>query len=63
MNGTGGPKRQVVHLEMLVAAMRLEMETSRPFRDAAVNIQNTTFPIGPVGEPLEVSPRERLTEL
>ena len=46
-----------------MVATRSEMEIGRPFRDASVNIKNTAFPIGPLGEPLEMSPRERPAEL
>ena len=63
MGGAGEPKRQVVDLEMLVVATRSLMEIGRPCRDASVNIKNTAFPIGSVGEPLEMSPRERPAEL
>ena len=63
MSGVGGPKRQVVDLEILVAAIKSEMETGRPSRDASVNAENAAFPIGLVEEPREMSPRERTTEL
>ena len=52
---TGGPERQVVDLKMMVAG--------RPSRSAGVSAENTAFPIGPAGEPLEMSPGERPTEL
>ena len=61
VSGAGGPERQVVDLEMLVVAIRLEMETSRPSQDAGVNAEDAAFPIDPAGEPLEMSPRERPT--
>ena len=48
---------------MLVALTRSEMETGRPSRDAGVNAENAVFPIRPSGEPLEMSPRDRLIEL
>ena len=48
---------------MLVVATRLEMESSRPSRGAGVNGENAASPIGPAGEPLEMSPSERPTEL
>ena len=37
------------------------MESGHPSRDVGVNAKNTVSPIGPTGEPLEVSPRERPT--
>ena len=43
--------------------MTSEMELGHPSRDAGVNAENTASPIGPAGEPLEMSPRERPTEL
>ena len=48
---------------MMVAATRSEMVSGRPSRDAGVNTENTAFPIGPAGEPLEMSPGERPTKL
>ena len=63
MNGAGGLKRQVVDLDVLVAVVKSERETSRPSRDASVNAKIATSPIGLVGEPFELSPRERPTEL
>ena len=58
-----GPERQVTDLEMMVAATRSEMVSGRPSRNAGGNAENTAFPIGPAGEPLEMSPGERPTEL
>ena len=46
-----------------MATIRLEMETSRPSRDAGVNVENAASPIGLAGESLEMSPRERPAEL
>ena len=63
MRGAGGPEQQIIDLKMLVAMTRSEMETSRPSRGASVNAKNVASPIGPAGEPLEISPRERPTEL
>ena len=63
MSGASELERQVVDLEVLVATTRSEMETSRPSQGVGVNAENTTFPIVPVGEPHEMSPRERPTEL
>ena len=63
MSGAGGPKRQDIDLEMLVAATRSEMEIGCPSRDASGNAESAAFPIGPVGEPLKMSPRERPIEL
>ena len=40
------------------------METGRPSRDFGVTTESTAVsPIGPAGEPLEMSPRERPIEL
>ena len=39
------------------------MKTGRPSRDVDVNAKNTAFLNGLVGKPLEMSPRERPTEL
>ena len=63
MSGASGPEQQVADLEMLVAATESEMVSGRPSRNAGVNAENTAFPIGPAGEPLEMSPGERPTEL
>ena len=63
MSDAGGPERQVTDLEMLVAATESEMVSGRPSQNAGVNSENTAFPIGPAGEPLEMSPGERPTEL
>ena len=63
VSDAGGPERQVVDLEMRVAATRSEMVSGRPSRNADVSAENTAFPIGPAGEPLEMSPGERPTEL
>ena len=63
MSGAGGPKRQVIDLKTPVAVTRSEMQIGRPSRDVSVNAKNAAFPIGPVGEPLEMSPRERPIEL
>ena len=63
MSGAGGPERQVADLNMIVVATRLEMVSSRPSRNASVDAENTACPIGPAGEPLEMSPGERPTEL
>ena len=41
----GGPERHVADLEMMVAAMRSEMVSGRPSRDAGVNAENTAFPL------------------
>ena len=60
---TGGPEQQVIDLEVLVAITRLEMEISRSSQDANVSAENTAFLIGPAGEPLDVSPREKPIEL
>ena len=57
------PKRQVTDPSELVAATRSEMVLGHPSRDVGVNVENTSSPIGPAGEPLEMSPRERPTEL
>ena len=48
---------------MMVAATRSEMVSGRPSRGANVHAKNATSPIGPMGEPLEMSPGERPTEL
>ena len=63
MSGAGGPERQVVDLDVLVAATRSEMEIGCPSRDADVSVKNVASPIGPVAEPFKMSPRERLTKL
>ena len=39
------------------------MLSSRPSRGAGINIENAASPIGPAGEPLEMSSGERPTEL
>ena len=59
----GGPERQVAYLNMIVAATRSEMVSGRPSRDAGIDVENAASPIGPAGEPLEMSPGERPTEL
>ena len=48
---------------MIVVATRSEMVSSRPSRDAGIDVENAASPIGPAGEPLEMSPGERPTEL
>ena len=48
---------------MIVAATRSEMVLGRPSRDAGIDVENAASPIGPAGEPLEMSPGERPTEL
>ena len=48
---------------MIVAVTRSEMVSGRPSRDAGIDVENATSPIGPAGEPLEMSPGERPTEL
>ena len=63
MSGAGGPERQVPDLNMIVAAIRSEMVSGRPSRDAGVNVENAASPIGPAGEPLEMSPSKRPTKL
>ena len=63
MSEVGGPERQVADPSELVAATRAEMVLGHPSRDAGVNGENTASPIGPAGEPLEMSPRERPAEL
>ena len=63
VSGAGGPERQVADLEMLVVATRSEMVSGRPSRGAGVNAENAASPIGLAGEPLEMSPGERPTEL
>ena len=63
MSGAGGPERQVVDLEMMVAATEPEMVSGRPSRDADVNAENVASPIHPAGGPLEMSPGERPTKL
>ena len=63
MSGASGLEGQIVDLEMLVAATKSEMEIGRLSCDAGVNAENTAFPIGPMGEPLKMSPRERPTKL
>ena len=63
MSGPSGPKWQVVDLEILVAAMRSEMETGRPSQGAAVNAENAASPIGRAGKPLEIYSREKPTVL
>ena len=47
----------------MVAAAGSEMVSGRPSRSAGVSAENTAFPIGPAGEPLEMSPGDRPTEL
>ena len=59
----GGPERQVTDPRELVAATRSEMVLGHPSRGAGVNGENTASPIGPAGEPLEMSPGERPAEL
>ena len=59
----GGSERQVADLEMRVTATRSEMVSGRPSRDAGGNVEHTASPIDPAGEPLEMSPGERPTEL
>ena len=49
VSGAGGPKRQVVDLELLVVATRSEMELGRPSQDAGIASENTAFPTGPNG--------------
>ena len=63
MSSAGGPKRQVVDLNMIVAVTRSEMVSGHPSRDVGVNTKNAASPIGPAGEPLEMSLGERPTEL
>ena len=63
VRGAGGPEQQAIDLEMLMAATRSEMEIGRPSRGAGVNAENATSLIGLAGEPLQISPRERLGEL
>ena len=63
VSGASGPEWQVVDLEVLLVATRSEMETGCLSRDASVNVENTAFPMGPAGEPLEMSPRDRPIEL
>ena len=63
VSGAGEPEQQVPNLNMIVAATRLGMVLGRPSRDAGVDAENAASPIGLVGEPLEMSPSERLTEL
>ena len=63
VSGASGPKRQVADLNMIVAATRSEMVSGRPSRDAGVNAENAASPIGPAGEPLEMSLGKRPTEL
>ena len=48
---------------MLVTTTTSEMEVDHPSRDASVNAKNAASPIGLAGEPLEMSHKERLTEL
>ena len=63
MSGAGGPEQQVADLDMLVAATRSEMVSGRPSRGAGINAENATSLTGPAGEPLEMSPGKRPTEL
>ena len=63
VSDAGGLERQVADLEMRVAATRSEMVLGRPSRDAGGNVEHTASPIDPAGEPLEMSPGERPTEL
>ena len=63
VSGAGGLERQVTDLNMIVVATRSEMVSGRPSRDAGVDVENTASPISPAGEPLEMSPGERPTEL
>ena len=63
MSGASGPERQVTDLKMMVAVTRSEMESGRPSQGAGVSAENAASPIGPTGEPLEMSPSERPTEL
>ena len=63
MSGAGEPERQFADLNMIVAATRSEMVSGRPSRDAGVNVENAASPIGPVGEPLEMSSGKRPIEL
>ena len=46
-----------------MAATRSEMVLGRPSQGAGVNVENAAPPIDPMGEPLEMSPGERPTEL
>ena len=48
---------------MIVTTTKSEMVSGRPSRDSGVNTENAASPIGPAGEPLEMSPGERPTEL
>ena len=63
VSDAGGSERQVADLEMRVAATRSEMVSGRPSRNAGVSAENTAFPIGPAGEPLEMRPGARPIEL
>ena len=63
VSDAGGPERQDVDLNMIVAETRSEMGSDRPSRDAGTDVENAESPIGPAGEPLEMSPGERPTEL
>ena len=63
VSGASGPKRQVANLEMMVVVTRSEMALGRPSRGAGVNAKNAASPISLAGEPLEMSPGERPTEL
>ena len=63
VSDAGGPERQVADLAMMVAATESEMVSGRPSRNAGVSAENTVFPNGPAGEPLEMSPGERPAEL
>ena len=58
-----GPERRVVNPRVLVAATEPEVESGSPPRDVVVDVESSTSPIGPAGEPLEIRPRERPTEL
>ena len=72
VSGAGGPERQESLLQTsrperqvrpVVVATRSEMVSGRPSQDDGVDVENTASPIGPAGEPLEMSPGERPTEL
>ena len=63
MSGAGGLEQQVADLNMIVVATRSEMVSGRRSRDAGANAESAASPIGPAGEPLEMSLGERPTEL
>ena len=46
-----------------MAALRSEMELGHPFWDVGVMVENAASLIGPAGEPLTMSRRERPTKL